>query len=261
MNVLVNFEDTYGIADIACKYFFNDYIEPAYNEKAYGDVLIRRALSTANIFRYRTIPKDISIIIYVYDMDKQKMSSPYNILEPEDLKEKIDILADCYGSIELKFVPVAFSAETICLHMLQTETMDYSKVFSEENTAHLHTKILSDILSGIHPDKDDRTYWSMHGQQKMTFNTKRTRVYMEDLQAADCVYQLLQQMKYSNMNQCLFEWICGKKIDDTTRLLTAEQAIELQKEYKSAYDRFLYDHEKTIEIDNKIYRLDYNYKE
>lgn len=260
MNILVNFEDTYGIADIAGKYFFNQYMEKEYNEKKYDNIIVRRGLATGNIFKFRTIPKDISTIIYVYDMDRQIASDSYDFLEPTTLKKKIDYLEEKYKGIELKFVPVAFSAETICLHMLRTKTTDFSQVFSEENTAHLHAKILTDILADIHIDKSDRKYWSIHGPGKITFNTKRTRAYMEDLSKIDSVYEVLKSMHFSDTNKNLFDWICGGKIEDTTKLLNAEQAIELQKKYKESFERFMCKHEKTIDIDNVTYRLDFNYK-
>lgn len=260
MGILVNFEDTYGIADIAGKIFFNQYMEKEYNEKRYGNVIVRRGLSTNNILSFRTIPEDISTIIYVYDMDRQKANDPYNFLEPDTLKMKIENLMKRYNGIEMWFVPVAFSAETICLHMLRAKTVDFSQVFSKANTAHLHTRILTDILSGIHDDKEDRNYWSIHGQGKVTFNTKRTRAYTDDLEPVGDVYEILTCMQFSETNKCLFEWICGGKIEDTTKLLKAEQAIELQKKYKDNFEQFIQNHIETVDIDNITYRLDINYK-
>jgi len=260
MSILVNFEDTYGIADIATKYFFDEYMDKAYNEKKYNDVIVRRGLSTGNIFRFRSIPKDVSTIIYVYDMDKQKPSDSLDFLEPDTLKEKIEGLKQKYNDIELKFVPVSFSAETICLHMLRAETMDFSKLFSTENTAHLHAKILRDILASIHTDKNDRVYWSVHGGGKYSFNTKRTRVYMSDLMTLDKVYGIVKSKGFSKTNQCLFEWLIGKKIEDTSKLLNTEQAVELQREYKKDFLNFLQENSETVEVNEQTYRLDVNYK-
>lgn len=261
MSILVNFEDSYGIADIACKYFFDEYIGLEYNEKVFhNNILVRRALTSGNIFNYRMIPNDISTIIFVYDMDRQSNTASYNILEPDHLKAKIDRLCNVYKDIMLKFVPVAFAAETICLHMMKSELLDFSQVFSKRNTANLHTQILTDILSGIHNDKNDRKYWSIHGQGKITFNIKRTRAYFEDLKNIDNVYMVLKNMNFSEMNTALFDWISGRKIEDVSKLLDAQQAIGLQKKYIEKFNEFLQQHDDYIDIENNRYILDYDYK-
>lgn len=260
MGVLVNFEDTYGMADIAGHYFFQQCMEKENNEKKYGDVLVRRSLSTSNIFSPRTIPEDIDTIIYVYDMDKQRPSDLYDFLEPDALEEKINRLKENFRDKKLWFVPVAYAAETICLHMMAKNDIDFSSLFSSANTAHLHHKILTDILSGIHTDTEDARYWARHGLNKRTFLTKRTRVYLDDLKDIKDVYALLKKLNYSRFNKCLFEWISGGDIKDTSALLTGEQAVKLQREYKKVFDDFIQGHEDTVRIENVEYDLNYNYK-
>lgn len=260
MSILVNFEDTYGMADIAGQYFFQRFMEKEQNEEKYGDVLIRRSLSTQNIFRPRTIPSDIDTIIFVYDMDKQCISDNYDFLEPDSLAEKIKILKENFKDKELRFAPVAFSAETLCLHMIGKNQNDYSCIFSRANTAHLHYKILTDILSSIHPNKDDNRYWAKHGLNKRTFLTKRTRVYIDDLRDIKDVYNLLKELGFSKFNSALFQWISNGNVKDISSLLTGEQAIELQREYKKIFQDFLQSNDNTIILENTKYDLSYNYK-
>jgi hypothetical protein len=261
MSILVNFEDSYGMADIACKYFFDKVIEVNKNEETYDNVIIRRALSTANIFSYKTIPKDITTIVYVYDMDRQSNKDPYNFLEPETLQTKVEKLSNMYRNINLRFIPVAFAAETICLHMMKPDTLDFSLAFSSVNTAHLHTKILTDILANIHTDTNDRRYWLAHGQGKHTFAVKRTREYMDDFKNLDDVVKILEELHFSETNKSLFEWLENGKADDTSMLLNSQQAIEMQKHYRKEYEEFITNNKvEEIKVDNRTYMLNCNYK-
>lgn len=260
MSILVNFEDTYGIADIALKCFCNTFMEKEYNEQRYGNVIVRRGLSTNGILRGRTIPKDVSTIVNVYNMDRQSPKDKYNFLEPNTLKMKIASLTELYAGLDLRFVPVAFSAETICLHMLRPRAMDFSKVFSTVNTAHLHTKILTDILTGIYTNRSDRIYWSSHGVGNETFNIKRTRIYLDSLFSVRDTYMQLQDLQFSEINKYLFDWLCSGHFDNVSNLPNGDLAIELQKYYKNIFCQFLQQHTEYIDLDGSSYALDMDYK-
>lgn len=128
MGVLVNFEDTYGIADIACKHFFNQVLEIERSTKQFDDIVVQRAIGTGNIFSTRSLTSEIDTIITVYDMDKQLASSKLDILEPEEVERKIQDMKVAYKGKKPLYVPVAFCAETICLHLLNDFSHTYSDI-------------------------------------------------------------------------------------------------------------------------------------
>ena len=260
MSILVNFEDTYGIADLACKNFFGELIPQNVNEKDFDGILVRRALSTGNILKVRTIPADIDKIIFVYDMDKQRNKDEENILEPDALEEKIVHLQKSYTNKELLFVPVHYAAETICLDLFSPGKMDFSLIFSSENTAHLHAKMLEDKLAELHPDINDARYWARHGLNKHTFLTKRTRNYIDDLHNVEDVYPILTSIGFSKYNKSIYEWLIGKDITDTSMLLDATKAIEQQVDYKNVYTQEKSKGAQLINFDNRIYDTSARYK-
>lgn len=264
MGILVNFEDSYGIADIACNEFFKSPLDANIEECKYGDVIVRRRLANC-VFMPTTLPANIDTIIFVYDMDRLSLKSKDKILASDTLANKIAYLQKYYVHKELRFVPVAFCAETICLHLLKDYCYDYSEVFSLANTAHLHTKILHDKLSAIHTDKTDTKFWKVHGADNHTLKIKNTRNFFGDFEDIQSVVKEIYKLGISKENRTLFRWLESSDIHNTDILLNANEAVELQKKYKETYDKFI-EHcdnkQITIQVGKKAvsYNLATNYK-
>lgn len=119
MSILVNFEDTYGIADIACKHFFNQVLNIGENDASINNIHIHKGLSSWKVFKAQSLPDGAELVITVYDMDRQTKSNEYNIRNAGDLEKNIDKLEKAYGdAVKLWFVPTTFCAETICLERI-----------------------------------------------------------------------------------------------------------------------------------------------
>lgn len=251
MGILVNFEDTYGVADIVCHRFFGELLNIAGGQrmKEFEDVCVQVGLASAAIFSPRPVPATVTTIIYVYDMDRQSIKDEYNFLEPSTLKVKLDLLKKYYRDKQLYFVPVAFSAETVCLYQLYSG-INFSEMFSRSNTARLHTDMLVAKLSKFHSDKN-KPYWSIHGKGKTTLNVKRTRLFFNDFKID---LGSLVRNKLVGINYVLFDWLASG-VKNVSVLLSAEEAVDLQYGYKSSFDAFLGRNEVEVVFDNVIYKV------
>lgn len=261
MSILVNFEDTYGIADIVCQHFFNQVLNIGENDASINNIHIHKGLSAWNVFKAQSLPDGAESVITVYDMDRQPKSNEYNIMNESDLEENIDKLEKAYGAnVKLWFVPTTFCAETICLHLLSDYSHDYSETFSRVNTAHLHTKILYDKLTSIHSDKADRKFWYIKGQNNLMFKIKHTRLFFADFCDIPEAYKNLLALDFSSYNKTLLDWLSQDRVDNTSVLLDKEQAILLQRSYYNSFINFVTSNENEITVGTHTYDLNKNYK-
>ena len=235
MGVLVRFEDKYGCYDIADKCFgISINTDP--------EVEVHKGLTSYNIFKVDSTMKDDSIdkIIFVYDMDRVDQSKTY--LDSKSFESRISKLKAEIGDryIQLYFVPTVFCSETIMLHKIDPSSIDFSTKFSSDNTAKMHFNCLSDILSLIHGDKSDTTYYSHFGKWNSDLNrkentkikTKKLGLFWDDGYTIRDAYNNLVQQGFSKYNTTFFKWILGGDITKTDVLLDYNEAIKLQKMFE-----------------------------
>ena len=202
MSLLLNFEDTYGIADIACNTLLGYTLDENMLHLQDKGITIRKGLNTGVFTKASTLLNTVDSVVFIYDMDKGSPKDMYTILTPERLSVLISEAKNIYNDLSLFFMPVNFCAETICLYLLNGgTTANYETEFSKINTAHLHTKILTDDLTEIHPYEEGTKYWRTHGKGKHTLKIKSTRLFLQDFISDYSQFTCSKYVKH------LFSWL------------------------------------------------------
>lgn len=241
MHILVRFEDKYGAYDLASHKFGipfmtkNDTICPKLKINNI-DVTIERGLSTQGIFRKDTVYKDADIVIFVYDMDKLIVKAPVNYIDSSQFEERMKDIMSNEGNENtlVLFVPTIFCSETIMLHKLDPNSVDFSETFSDINTASMHYKILEDALKNIHTDTEDKIYWKHHGKNSKTLKVKETRLFLNDGYTIENMIHNLRVNGFSRFNKAFLNWLDSGNITDTSMLLDFNEALKQQKEFERA---------------------------
>lgn len=236
MSTLVNFEQKYGMTDIICKIFLNKYIDKEKYEEKINGITIRCGLASQGIFRPTGISKEYSKIIFVYDMNKLDIFGVGSILESKDLEEKINILENYYKNIELYFVPVIYTAETICMYIMDNTT-PYISYINKYSTMNMHTEICRNLLENKFPYNQYPSFWKKYGKNKTkSFKIKCTRNFFDYLgNITNNIKSNYSDEDMTKFNRTLFNWILTKNIEDTTYLLSGQDAIKRQIEFEKYF--------------------------
>lgn len=260
-DIYLRFEDYYGTHDIICNAFGLPYRSKLTKKSNKGSAkyTIERESKIIGIIHglgngrlsakeYRRIRESL---IIVYDMDGVDRH-PY--LTKDSFINRYKPLVEADKDYEVKFIPTVFCAETILLHKLLPEQVDFSDTFSADNTSRMHEAVLEEVLKPIYEEHKDSWGMNENGGEVETLRVKHSRNFLRYGLTLLEMIDIMEKLGYSRFNTALFSWIKSRKISNVSSALTFDEAAELQGQFEERIKSVI-DLDKTgLTYEGKIYK-------
>lgn len=229
----VKFEDMFGSHDIV-RYAFGLEGNTSYQVyKTKNNITISHGQG-ASLFNINALDIDDDTIIFVFDMDRLPEDWGENYLKLDKFIETVEPLVDkCNdNNIKILFAPTVFCSETIMLHKLDPNTLDFSLTFSEKNTAKMHKAILVDKLTEEIPYSNNSPYYLVRGKGNTFFKIKQTKLFVDRGYSIQEMIDILNRNGFSRFNKPFFDWISSGDISKTESLLDYELVKKFVEEFE-----------------------------
>lgn len=267
MHILVRCEDSHGSYDIIKNAFTElelvseEGFAERYKSKEHN-ITILRALGSDGVLEYDTYCANADIVIFSFDMDHwnitktKEIENESFILLPEVLYFKIEEFKREFKS-RVYFAPTVFCIETILLYKHDLGGGDFSKFFSRNYTAHLHIKMLFDL---IHTKYEGEPYWKIRKTWKK-LDLKHTELFIGGYPSIKELANELLKREYSEYDIPYLKWIEGKTIvENIDNLLDSSQMVDMQRKYVAEYKQFIESEKSYINYNGITYDLYKRYK-
>jgi hypothetical protein len=234
MNLWIRFEDRYGIADIACKCWGIEYLDDvnAILEVKRG-TYVSHGLSSSGCLQIskddidRIKTNGITDIVTVIDLDNEDGKKD-KIISEKYLRDaynsmKTDLKTGGVGDVNVKFMPVAYAAETLELYQFISSN-EWSTVPEEvvhnRNTNEFHL-ILIALLTNI-------------------TNIKRAKQTRKFLDLGLLKYKFKKNAKYrnTNVNSRIIEWVltdCSNNFE----FMSIEELLDFRTEAEKIFNKYI----------------------